>query len=163
MAPINLRWLRTSVTVCLAGILTVALFCSSLFAGNGETKKILTITPASAATASSRGMNVLKLDKGDGIPWIDLAAIISDVKGEIKVTGTIPLPEDFPKAASLEGGAIIRTFQNKSLTNAADMIAQYDKLKAGDSVVLSYELKGQTSEIKFVKPKTTGNCIMIKK
>ena len=163
MNQVKQRWLRTSVAVCLAGILTVALFCSSLLAAKEETKRVLTITPAPAGAASSSGMNVLKLGKGDGLPWIDLASIISDVKGEIKVTGTIPLPEDFPKAASLEEGSIIRTFQNKPVTTAADMIAQYDKLKAGDTVVLSFELKEQTGAIKFVKPKSTGNCIMIKK
>lgn len=164
MRHANLRWMSTSATLCMAGIVAVALVCSSILAGEGETKKVLKIKPASTETASGSGTRVLKLDRNGGaLPWIDLAAIIGDVKGEIKVTGTIPLPDDFPRAASLTEGAVIKTFENKSVTTAADMIAQYDKLKTGDSVTLSYELKGQTDTIKFVKPKRAGNLMMLKK
>ena len=164
MAQINRRCVGTSVSVCLAGTVAALLLCSSLVAVEGEVKKVQATESGTTAASSGSGTNVLRLEgTGNGSPWIDLAVVIEDVKGGIKVTRTIPLPEDFPRAASLEEGALIKTFQDKPVTAAADMIAQYDKLKAGDTVVLSFELEGQTGVIKFVKPKRAGNCIMIKK
>jgi hypothetical protein len=164
MAQINLRWRGTSVSVYLAGVVAVALFCPSLFAGEGEVKQVQTTKPATVESKCIGGARMLTMERtGNGFPWVDLAVIIEDVEGGIKVAGTILLPEDFPRAASLEEGALIKTFQNKAVTTAADMIAQYDKLKTGDTVALSFELKGQTGLIKFVKPKPVGNCVMIKK
>ena len=156
--------MRTSVSVCLAGIAAVVLLCPSLIAGEGEVKKVQTTKSTTAAGTGCGGPKILTMERtGNGLPWFDLAVEIEDVKGGIKVASTIPLPEDFPRAASLEEGAVIKTFQSKSVTTAADMVAQYDKLKAGDTVALSFELKGETGLIKFVKPKPVGKCIMIKK
>jgi len=162
MVPIHLRLMWKTVSLCLAGTVAVALFCSSLFAGEGEAKKVQGSEAGTAATTDCSGARMLKLP-GGRLPWFDLAVIIEDANDGVKVTRPIPLPEDFPKPASLAEGTVIKTFLNKPVTTAAEMIAQYDKLKVGDTVALSFELKGRRGELKFVKPKTSGDCIKIKK
>jgi PDZ domain-containing secreted protein len=158
---VRIRTFRVSLAVgVVVGML--ALLSSAPYAGEGETKKSDSTRVTSAVPVIRTGG--IKLEASENSePWVDLGAIIENVKGGIKVTQTIPLPEDFAPVVSLEVGTLIKTFQNKPVTTAADLIAQYDKLKSGDTAAITFELKGKTGMIKFAKPKRAGNIMMIKK
>jgi hypothetical protein len=126
--------LRVSLTVAVV-VGTVALVSSSLYAGEGVVKKNDSTKGCVTVASPVVKTGGIKLEASENSePWIDLGAIIEDVKGGIKVTQAIPLPKDFPVVASLEVGTLIKTFQDKPVTTAADLIAQYDKLKAGSSL-----------------------------
>jgi len=161
----EIKALRVSSPVSVfVGAIAALLLSSSLFAGEGEAKKNDSAKGCVTSASPVVKTGMLKLEGSEnGVPWIDLGAVIEDAKGGIKVGQAIPLPKDFPAAASLDVGALIKTFQSKPVTTAADLIAQYDKLKVGDTAALTFELKGKTGLIKFVKPKRPGNIMMIKK
>ena len=159
MARISI--LRVSLTAAVVvGLLE--LLCSALYAGEGTVKKSDSTKITTAAPVVRTGGITLEASENSE-PWVDLGAIIEDVKGGIKVTQAIPLPDDFAPVVSLEVGTLIKTFQNKPVTTAADLIAQYDKLKPGDTAALTFELKEKTGMIKFAKPKRPGSIRMIKK
>ena len=164
MKNLGSNTMRISVSALLTGTLAALVLNPAVLAGEGKAEKKDSAKTAVTKCAPTSCMSVMKVEgNGNGVAWFDLASIIEDAKGGIKVVQTLPLPENIPVAGSLEVGSLIKTFQGKPVTTAEELMAQYDKLKAGDTVTVAYELKGKTETIKFAKVKRAGNLMMIKK
>ena len=160
------RRLKNESSGSLCALITAAalLFSVAVMAGEEKDKKADNAKPCITATKGCGGASVLKFETdGKSLPWLDLAVLIEDAKGGVRVADTIALPDGLSRAASLEKGTLIKTLQGQQVTTASELITQYDRLKAGDSVALSFEFGGKTGLIKFVKPKSAGNCVMMMK
>ena len=86
------------------------------------------------------------------MPWIDLAVMLEDADGKIRVGEPIELPFRLVDNVPLTTGDLVISLQGTPVNSTGELTDLYDGLKVGDSVTLVYSRDGQQSEFTFTKP-----------
>ncbi|MEW5795182.1 MAG: PDZ domain-containing protein [Candidatus Zixiibacteriota bacterium] len=99
----------------------------------------------------------------NSVPWPEMAVLLSNDDGKVVVKQKLPMPPDFPIPATLLEGDVVTALQGQPVSNALDLTERYNQCREGDTIALSVESKGQTSNLTFIKPKGPTGLIRIRK
>jgi len=108
------------------------------------------------------GPVMMKFMADDGVvPCIELAAMLDDTDGQIRVTEIIELPPQLAPPIELNAGDILTALQGRSISETAEFVDQFDQIPAGSQVTLTLIRDNSETELTFKKPTQSGKGLKI--
>lgn len=116
------------------------------------------IKAQAGSCGSGTGSSVMmKLEPGgNGVPCVDLGAMLDDSDGQIRVTAIIDLPPQIAPPIELSDGDILTAFQGQAISKTSELMDQYEKIIAGSTIKLALVRDNAETELTFKKPATSG-------
>ena len=108
------------------------------------------------------GPVIMKFEPGEGgVPCIELAAMLDDTDGQVRVAEIIDLPPQLAPPIELSAGDILIALQGQSISKTAEFVDQFDQIPAGNQVILKLIRNDSETELTFEKPKLSGKGMKI--
>jgi S1-C subfamily serine protease len=93
----------------------------------------------------------------DGVvPCLELAAMLEDTDGQIRVTEIMELPPQLAPPVELFAGDILTALQGQPISQTAEFVDQFDQIPAGSQVTLTLIRNDSETKLTFEKPKLSG-------